>query len=128
MVMDMMTRGGGGPEGAAAGPPPDLAALLGAGGPGAGPTPMPGPEAGPPPGPPGPSPGADSANAGGSELEALDTILQDIDAYLAIPTVSEGEKLIAEKMSTMAQQLKAQNEKMSDQISGGSPAARKAFG
>jgi hypothetical protein len=117
MVMEMM-QGGGGQTAAA--PPPDLAALLGAGG------------GGPPPGEPPPTSeptiGADSPNAGGSEVEALDEVLVAIDAYMAIPTVSEQERLIAEKMSTMAQQLKAQNEKMSDQISGGSPAARKAFG
>lgn len=113
MVMDMMSRGGGGP------PPPGLADVLGM-------PQRPGPGN---PGPGlGPTPGADSPNAGGSELEALDAILEAVDAYLAIPTVSEGEKLIAEKISTMAQQLKAQNEKMADQISGGSPAARKAFG
>jgi hypothetical protein len=102
------------PPGAEAGPPPDLAGLLGMGGGG--------PEA-----PPGPTPGVD-APTGGSELEALDIILTGIDNYMAIPTVSEQEKLIMEKVSTMVQQLKAQNEKMSDQISGGSAAARKVFG
>lgn len=75
-----------------------------------------------------PTPGADNPEAGGSELDALDIILTGIDNYMAIPTVSEQERLIMEKCSTMVQQLKAQNEKMSDQISGGSPAARKVFG
>src|SRR5262245_59272110 len=119
--------GPGGP-GPGAGPPPDLAAALGLGG---GPPPDAGPPpAGPPPdlAPPGPTPGADNPEAGGSELDALDVILAGIENYMAIPTVLEQERLIAEKMSTMAQQLKAQNEKMSDQISGGSPAARKVFG
>jgi hypothetical protein len=85
--------------------------LLGAGG-------------GPPAPEGGPTPGADA----GGEIDALDAILAAIDNYMSIPTVSEQERLMAEKMSTLAQQLKASNEKMADQISGGSPAARKAFG
>jgi hypothetical protein len=110
MVMDMMA--GGPPPGAAAPPAggPDLAAALGLG-------------AAPPP----PTQGVDNP-AGGSELDALDAILQAIDAYMAIPTVDEGERLKAEKMSTLAQELKAQNQKMSDQLSGANPALRKALG
>lgn len=104
--------GGPGPGGPAPGPGgPDLAALLGAGA-----------------GDQGATPGADNPAEGGSELEALDAVLSAIDGYMQIPTVSEQERLLAEKMSTIAQQLKASNEKMADQISGGSPAARKAFG
>lgn len=117
MAMDLI--GGAGPpalQGGGPGPgapsPADLAAVLGipAGGP-----------------PPGPSPGVDNP-AGGSELDALDAISAAIDSYMQIPTVEESERLIAEKMSTMVQQLKASNEKMADQISGGNPAMRKALG
>src|SRR5262245_13458552 len=104
--------GPGGPGPGAGGP--DLAALLGMGG-------------GGPPEAAEQTPGVDNPE-GGSEVEALDVILAAIDNYMGIPTVSEQERLIMEKCSTMVQQLKAQNEKMSDQISGGSPAARKVFG
>jgi hypothetical protein len=96
--------GAGAPEPGGAGP--DLAALLGGG----------------------PTPGVDNTQQGGSELDALDQIAIAIDAYIQIPTVEESERLIAEKMKTMVQQLKAQNEKMADQVSGGSPAQRKAIG
>src|SRR5215831_12043800 len=91
-------------------PPPGLAALLGA--------------AGPPPDQSGMPPDQSQQL---SEPEALDNVLSAIDDYMSIGTLSEQDKLIAEKMSTMAQQLKASNEKMSDQLSGGSPAARKAL-
>jgi hypothetical protein len=76
----------------------------------------------------GATPGADNPAEGGSEVDALDQVLMAIDAYIAIPSVSEQERLVAEKMKTMAQQLKADNEKMADEISGGSPAQRKAVG
>lgn len=89
---------------------PDLASVLGAA-----------PQMGQEP----PSPGVDG---GGGELDALDQIAMAIDAYIQLPTVEEGERLIAEKMKTMVQQLKAQNEKMSDEITGGNPALRKALG
>lgn len=76
----------------------------------------------------GPTPGVDNPAEGGSEVDALDGILMAIDAYIAIPSVSEQERLMAEKMKTMAQQLKAQNEKMADDLSGNTPALRKAVG
>jgi hypothetical protein len=109
MAMDMIAG-----RAAPAGPPPDLAALLGGG---------------PPAGPPAPVrlPGVD-APAGGSELDALDDILAACEAYKAIPTVEESERLEIEKVTTIVQGLKAQNEKMSDEITGGSPALRKALG
>src|SRR5262245_12907469 len=107
--------GPGGP-GPGAGPPPDLAALLGMGG------------GGPPEAAENEqTPGVDSPE-GGSEVEALDVVLSAIENYMGIPTVSEQEKLIMEKCSTMVQQLKAENEKMSDQMTDGAPAARKVFG
>jgi hypothetical protein len=96
--------GPGGPGLGPGGPPPDLAALLG-----------------------GATPGVDSQE-GGSELDALEQISIAVDAYMQIPTVEESERLIAERIKTMVQQLKANNEKMSDQMSGGSPALRKALG
>jgi hypothetical protein len=105
--MDLMTGGGGGGGGGA-----DLAALLGGG----------------EPAPPGPSPGVDDPAQGGSELDALDQIAMAIDAYIVIPSVDESERLKAEKMKTMVQELKAANEKMADQLSGGNPALRKAIG
>jgi hypothetical protein len=101
--------GAGAPEPGGPAPGPggaDLAALLGGG----------------------PTPGVDNTQQGGSELDALDQIAIAIDAYIQIPTVEESERLIAEKMKTMVQQLKASNEKMADQVSGGSPAQRKAIG
>jgi hypothetical protein len=76
----------------------------------------------------GPSPGVDNPAEGGSEVDALDAILMAVDAYIAIPSVSEQERLEAEKMKTMAQKLKAQNEKMADELSGQTPALRKAVG
>ena len=76
----------------------------------------------------GPTPGVDDPQQGGSELDALDAILMSIDDYIAIPTVSEQERLQAEQMKTMAQKLKADNEKMADEISGENPAMRKSLG
>jgi hypothetical protein len=108
MAMDMMT--GGAPPSGGGGGAPDLATALGMGGaPAGGPT--------------------DAATGGGGDPEvvALDAILAAIDAYIQIPSVDENEKLQAEKMSTIAQQLKAANQKMSDQISGANPALRKAL-
>lgn len=105
-MMDFMA--GPPPEGAA--PPMDLMAALGGGAPGL-PQEAPPEQAGP-----------------GSEIEALDAILAAIEAYKGISTVDESERLQAEKMSTIAQQLKAQNEKMTDQVTGASPALRKALG
>jgi hypothetical protein len=96
--------GPGGPGPGPGGPPPDLAALLG-----------------------GATPGVDSME-GGSELDALDDILVACRAYMAIPTVEESERLEMEKVTTIVQGLKAKNEKMADQMSGGSPALRKALG
>jgi hypothetical protein len=97
--------------------------------------------AGPPPGgggdplaallgPQGPPPDGRTAGVdpGGSELDALDDILVACRAYMAIPTVEESERLEMEKVTTIVQKLKAQNEKMADEVTGGSPAIRKALG
>jgi hypothetical protein len=95
--------GAGAPAAPAAGGP-DLAALLG------------------------PTPGVDDPAEGGSEIDALDAILMACDAYIAIPSVTEQERYVIEQCKSNVQKLKAQNEKMADQISGGTPAARKALG
>jgi hypothetical protein len=98
----------GGPPAAPAAPMggggPDLAALLG------------------------PTPGVDDPAEGGSEVDALDQILIACDAYIAIPSVTEQERLEIEKCKTAVQKLKAQNEKMADEMGGTTPAMRKAVG
>jgi hypothetical protein len=106
--MDLLS-GPAAPEmmGAPGGGGSDLAALLGAGG---------------------PTPGVDNPAEGGSEVDALDDILMALDAYIAIPSVTEKERLTIEKCKTYVQQLKADNEKMAEEISGSTPALRKAVG
>lgn len=100
MAMDFLA--GAGPPAAPPGGP-DLAAALGGGGGGADEEPL-------------------------SEVEALDAILMACHDYAAIPTVEESERLEIEKVTTIVQQLKAKNEKMSDSITGANPAMRKALG
>lgn len=65
---------------------------------------------------------------GGSEVEVLRQLIELARQYLAIPTVEESERLEVEKTTTIFQKLLAQNEKMSDQITGADPATRKALG
>ena len=75
--------------------------------------------------PPEQAPPADSGNA---EIEALQTMISMGRDYTDLPTVTEQERVQMEKCLTIFQQLLASNEQMSDQISGASPALRKAFG
>jgi hypothetical protein len=110
MAMDFMA----GPAAAGGGgPPPDLAALLGGGGPGGGTPPA---EA-----------AAPQEGMPTSEADALDAILQAVEAYMGLPSVDEGERLQMEKVTTIVQQVKAQNQKMEDQVTGASPSLRKAL-
>ena len=119
MAMDLISgRGLPPPDAGGGAPPPDLAALLGmgGGGPPGGGAPMAPPEA-PPEEPAAPT----------SEVDAIRAILDAIETYKTIGSVDESERLIAEKMSTMAQQLLANNEKMADELTGGSSAMRKVL-
>lgn len=50
------------------------------------------------------------------------------DAYKGIPTVTEQERAQIEKVTSVLQTLLASNEKMSDQMTGATPALRKAYG
>ena len=99
---------------------------------GAGEEPLP---EGPPPTIPDPEPGlsgaargVDDPAQGGSEVDALRLLISAARDYTAIPTVEESEKLEVEKCITIFQKLLADNQRMADQMIGGSPALRKALG
>jgi hypothetical protein len=123
-VMEML--GGGGPPpgpplegpapgGEAEGAPPDLAALLGGGPPPGGP-----PEGQLPP----PTP---EGGEGAGEIDSLKGLLGMGQDYMQIPGVTEGEKAQMMKALNIIQKLLADNEKMEDQVMGGSQAQRKAL-
>lgn len=105
-----------------------LEALGGAGAPAAPDLPpsIPDPEAGAAPVGSGPSSGTGAAPA--SEVQTLKDLLGLADTYKTIGTVTEQERAQMEKVTTILQTLLASNEKMSDQMTGATPALRKAFG
>jgi hypothetical protein len=70
----------------------------------------------------------DAVDAPNSEVGVLKEMLGLVDAYKGIPTVTEQERAQAEKVGTILQSLLASNEKMSDQVTGATPALRKAYG
>lgn len=86
------------------------------------------PPAIPDPEPPTSLPASPETAAPASEVETLKSLLGLADEYRSIPTVSEQERVQIEKVTTILQTLLAQNEKMSDQLTGATPALRKAFG
>ena len=93
------------------------------GGPGAGaagglPPEIPDPEAPPEP----------AAAGGATEVDILRQLISLTRDYTAIPSVDERERLEAEKATTIFQKLLADNEKMSDKLTGADPAVRKALG
>jgi hypothetical protein len=57
----------------------------------------------------------------------LKDLVTSTKAYMEIPSVDENERLEATKALQIFQKLLASNEKMSDQVSGASPALRKAL-
>lgn len=65
---------------------------------------------------------------GGSEVDVLRQLITLGREYTAIPTVEERERLEMEKATTIFQKLLADNEKMSDSLTGADPAMRKALG
>ncbi len=65
---------------------------------------------------------------GNTEVDILRQLISLVREYTAIPTVEERERLEAEKTSTIFQKLLADNEKMSDSLTGADPAMRKALG
>lgn len=69
-----------------------------------------------------------TAAAPASEVETLKNMLGLADEYGRIPTVTEQERAQIEQARTILQRLLASNEKMSDQMTGATPALRKAFG
>jgi hypothetical protein len=92
-----------------------------------------------PPSIPDPEAGAASAAAGGAatapaaetasrgEIETLKQLLGLADDYKRIPSVTEQERAQMEQVTSVVQKLLASNEQMSDQMSGATPALRKAF-
>lgn len=73
---------------------------------------------------PAPSP----APAPSGEVETLKALLGMARDYTVIPSVTEQERAQMEKVTTIVQTLLASNEKMSDQMTGATPALRKAYG
>lgn len=101
-----------------------LEMLMGGGGGAAAPADM-------PPSIPDPEAGAAAPPApsgGGGEVETLKSMLGLADEYKRLPSVTEQERAQIEKATTILQSLLASNEKMSDQMSGATPALRKALG
>jgi hypothetical protein len=63
-----------------------------------------------------------------SEVDLLKSMLTLARDYLDIPTVEEDERLKMEKITTSLQLLLADNQRMSDQVTGSSPQTRKLLG
>ncbi len=76
---------------------------------------------------PGAAPPTEGA-APASEVQTLKDLLGMANSFKGIGTVTEQERSQIEKVTTILQQLLASNEKMSDQMTGATPALRKAFG
>lgn len=74
-----------------------------------------------------PDPDAPAA-APQDEVGSLRALIAQAREYIAIPTVQEAERLEMEKVTTILQKLLAQNERMSDQVTGATPQMRKALG
>lgn len=113
-----------------------LEAFLGGPPPGMGGPPM----GGPPPGMPGMGgpPGLDAFAAGppmeeepdmeiDSETDEYASIIEHISSIMGLPTVTEQERAQMMKAQQIFQSLLANNEKMQDQATGGSPMLRKAL-
>lgn len=89
---------------------------------------IPDPEAGAAPAAGVPTTAPSAGGAPASEVQTLKDLLGLADSYKSIGTVTEQERAQMEKVTTIIQTLLASNEKMSDQMSGATPALRKAFG
>ena len=63
-----------------------------------------------------------------SEVQTLKDMLGMADGYKSISSVTEQERAQMEKVTSVLQTLLASNEKMSDQMTGATPALRKAYG
>ena len=83
---------------------------------------------GAPPAEAAPPPAAEPPGGGGDEVGTLKQLLSIADSFKQIGTVTEQERAQIEKVTTILQTLLAQNEKMSDQMTGATPALRKAYG
>jgi len=61
-------------------------------------------------------------------VQTLKDMLGMADGYKSISSVTEQERAQMEKVTSVLQTLLASNEKMSDQMTGATPALRKAYG